>query len=70
MKPQTDELLHDLTLQLYSAAEFLRDHTHIDVDIIDEKRYLDQLLSFAELAGHRAYLLERHIINMRRAVAV
>lgn len=65
MKPQ-DEFLYALALRLYSAAEYLRDHTDIDVDIIDEKRYLAELLSFARLAVHRASQLERHLIDKER----
>ena len=62
MKPQTDHFLHALSQRLYSAAEFLRDRTHIGIDIIDEPRYLAELLLLARLAVHRAKQIERHLI--------
>jgi hypothetical protein len=68
MKPQTDELLPVLARRLYDAADFLHGHI-IDVNIIDEKRHLAELLSWARLAVHRANQLQRHLLDKQGGLA-
>jgi hypothetical protein len=68
MTPQTDELASVLARRLYDAADFLHGHI-IDVDIIDEKRHLAELISWAGLAVHRANQLQRHLLDKKGGLA-